>query len=443
MKKAEKIDIGILSREPDIKGSVQDLYHLQIGSGEYMLCRTSESGSVFDVGTIFSVPQSDVLRTVVRHAIYSGLENPDTWKQLTDADLGACYKDPRIRAGFLPPELLDRFRAEGVRTHHVGMVDDRSGEVHSREFPAPPSNLVLIERFPVYRPGRQELGGKFAWDYRDYLLAGKKVVALENVFRLGVPGGSSLVSRYQAGLAEGGPSARAKVLASLGLSEEPKPWAGLPDMIFDTSTKYEPQDRYLSWQETVMLSGLSWGRFQRLVQTIAYCTVWVNKFFRDMGFQLWDIKWEVAVDADRIVVVDTVDPDSIRLTGRCQYQGRPCFVHFNKQAIRDYYKIIHAQWYRTINEAKALAETDAAGRDFMEIYRKGVAESKYPAIPQADPDFSQIQSDKYQVMGDYLLKRETVAGVRRRADELMAREIDFYQRSGLLDQFLRLNSAPA
>ena len=123
----DKIDLSVLDNEPTYRGSVQDLFTLEADGSEYFLCRTSESGSVFDVGTIFSVPESDVLRTAVRHHIYTSMENPDTWKEIGENEVKRLYKSEVIVKDLADNPLLSELREKGMSTHHVGMVCAKTG----------------------------------------------------------------------------------------------------------------------------------------------------------------------------------------------------------------------------------------------------------------------------------------------------------------------------
>ena len=71
-------------REPFYEGSVQRLYAIP-DQPDYMVTETSAGGSVFDVGTIFSIEGSDVARAVFRHVLYSGLAKSETWQEVKAA----------------------------------------------------------------------------------------------------------------------------------------------------------------------------------------------------------------------------------------------------------------------------------------------------------------------------------------------------------------------
>ncbi len=136
----------------------------------------------------------------------------------------------------------------------------------------------------------------------------------------------------------------------------------------------------------------------------------------------------------------TIDPDSIRITGETEHDGKRVFIHFKKQSIRDYYRVLHAEWYAAINDAKKKAETDAQGREFMVIYREGVAKKEYPPIPVYDPKFAAIQSAKYELMVKPLKDPSLLAGAPAEAKDIMRREIEIYQQAGKLAEFLKLVS---
>jgi hypothetical protein len=54
-------------------------------------------------------------------------------------------------------------------------------------------------------------------------------------------------------------------------------------------------------------------------------------------------------------------------------------LHYNKQAMRDYYRIIHPEWFAGVNEAKKQAA--AQGGRFTDILRAGQAEGRWLPTP--------------------------------------------------------------
>ncbi|KJR43665.1 Phosphoribosylaminoimidazole-succinocarboxamide synthase [Candidatus Magnetoovum chiemensis] len=434
-----RISLDILSKAPDKKGSVQDIYRIDLENQrkKALLCRTTDSGSVFDVGTIFTVPQSGMLRTIIRHFIYTGLGDANTWKGISEDDVKECYLDESIREDLLSHSLFSMLKENGVLTHHIGMADRKTGIIHSKGLPENPSNLVVVEELPVFKPKRFKLWNRYGWDYNDYIKEPRKVIALENIFRLGCPGGSSLLQRYNSVLNEGGIKKAHNYLQSIGLSETPAPWKQFSNMLYDFTTKYEPQDRQLLWQEAMHISGVSAEVYGNLIRILTYCTIYTYKFFKELGFKLWDLKWEAGVDGDTIMIVDTMDPDSVRVTGETVYNNRKWCIHFNKQAIRDYYRIIHEKWYNAVNDAKNRSKNDLQGRDFLQIYREGVKNGDYPDIPKYDEYFVEIQCEKYALMAAPLMKGTNTHDELQR---VMLKEIDFYKKASKLDKFMEINA---
>ncbi|UCH92559.1 MAG: hypothetical protein JSV88_19995 [Candidatus Aminicenantes bacterium] len=437
---SNKIDIECLKRNPDYKGSVQDIYKVRYNNEPHLVCRASDAGSIFDVGTIFTIPRSGERRTTLRHYIYSLLRDPCTWRELTESDFSACYADENMVRFLLKNPVFEKIKSEGVPTHHVGIINSETGEIIHSVVSSIKSNLVLIKEFPVQKPRLFTLLRRPAWDYSEYYNHKKKIMALEHVFRLGNPGGSSIQQRYEKACESGGEKTGIDFLEYLGIKPPLLRWMTFDNMIYDCATKYEAFDRHLDWQETVHISGVSSTIFERTVLLLIYCTVMVNKFFKELGFALWDIKWEVAVDGDNVIVVDTIDQDSVRITGSTNEAGHLCFVHFNKQAVRDYYRFIHQNWYSALNECKRLSKSDSRGRTFMQIYMEGVKTGDYPEIPTMDPDYAEFQARKYDFTVAPIYDSLSPQNVEMRKAELIHAEIDFYKKAGKIEEFLAENS---
>ncbi len=81
--------------KPIYVGSVQHLYAVP-GRDDLMVCETTNAGSVFDVGSIFDIPGSDVSRATFRHALYTRMGRPG------DLGQGArCHPHRRQPARFV------------------------------------------------------------------------------------------------------------------------------------------------------------------------------------------------------------------------------------------------------------------------------------------------------------------------------------------------------
>ncbi|HAL71500.1 MAG TPA: hypothetical protein DCP71_06960, partial [Verrucomicrobiales bacterium] len=102
---------------------------------------------------------------------------------------------------------------------------------------------------------------------------------------------------------------------------------------YDLTSKYEPEDRAVSKQEALLMSGLSAQHFTDTIK-MALLGAWaVRDLLDEIGLQLWDLKWEFAVDREELLFVDTIDADSFRATSTVPVEGRSLIIHYNKQAM--------------------------------------------------------------------------------------------------------------
>jgi len=426
------IDLSGLD-EPDYTGSVQELYFSK-QNPEWMICKTMPGGSVFDVGTIFSIPGSDICRTALRHKIYSSLGAPGQWDRVQKI-IGEKCKDNQEMLWFLNEGLLEDFRANGANTHHVGMIDKDTGEVHRETFPRNPSPYVLVKRYRIIKPGRVSCFSKYLWDYSDYRAADKFVIPLENIVRFGVTSGSSIYKKYLSLDGRG----RRDFLGELGLEQELVPWTFFAKPLVDFTTKYEPEDRSLSLQEALYISGVNGASFLNIIKMCLLGSIMVAEIFREMGLLLWDLKWEIARDGDKLVFVDTIDTDSVRVTARVAYKDRVYFVNFNKQAMRDYYMIMSPRWCEAVKSAKA--EAVDSGRSFHHYLKAGQGKGSYPKTPVVDEEFIRIQEQKFSALIDYIYGRSTAGEITEKYKLIGREEIRYYDAKGVLDEFGKLNGA--
>ena len=173
-------------------------------------------------------------------------------------------------------------------------------------------------------------------------------------------------------------------------------------------------------------------------------SLFVKNFFKEMGLTLWDIKWEVAKKNGQLLFVDTIDTDSLRVTCTVQEDDSESFIHFNKQAMRDYYKLMHSDWFEAVQSAKATAATHAVS--FQEILAEGQKNGKYPETPTIQEEFLNIQEKKFSVLQAQVLNppdhNETAAARLSRAGDIQAiaqEEVNFYKNAGVFHSFLAIN----
>jgi len=423
-----RIDLSQLG-EPVYNGSVQRLFAAP-GHAGYMIAETTQAGSVFDVGSIFTIEDNDFNRAVFRHALYTQLGKKETWKRVQQRILN----DPAIDAAWkkdLTTGPLEAMLECGGMTHHLGMIDAKSGDVVREGIPENPSCYNVVRRFPVMKPPQRPFLGGHVFDYEQFYQSTTYVVPLEYIVRFGVTGGSSILKKHAA-LSE---AAKRSYEQELGLTKPMQAWQMLNHPIFDLTSKYEPEDRNVSRQEALLMSGLGTQQFLDTIKMALVGGYVVRGILDDIGLTLWDMKWEFAVDGSDCFFVDTVDTDSFRATSTTQRDGHTLILHYNKQAMRDYYKLAQADWFAGVNEAKK--EAAKQGRPFTGILKEGQASGRWPHTPEVDAGFLALQAEKTKLVREQILGQRTDA--REKLQACGEAEVEFYAQRGLLKGYAELN----
>lgn len=427
MNKLLPSDLG----EPFYEGSVQRLYAVP-GDDSVMVTRTSARGSVFDVGALFEISGHDVNRALFRHVLYSRLGDPAVWRRVKAAIESAPELDAAYRADLLGP-LLESCCERGARTHHEGMLDAVTGEVVREGVPANPSACNVVRKFQILKPERTRFLGAPLFDYAKFPHSDRFVVPLEYIVRFGITSASSVYKKY-AGME---PKAKAAFERELGVSRPLDVWQYLERPISDFTSKFEPEDRMVSKQEALVMSGLSGAQFAES-GTLAVLGAWVVRdLVEELGLRMWDLKWEFAKDGDDLVFVDTIDTDSIRATMTLEHSGQGYAVHYNKQAMRDYFTLLHRDWIADIAEAKLLGQKE--GVAFTEILEAGQAEGRYAGTPTVDPAFLALQVEKMAAIRDSLTGEASAEAVRARLETAGREELAFYEGRGALGDLKKIN----
>ena len=424
----DRIDLSTLA-EPLYRGSVQHLFAVP-GRSDFMVAQTTEAGSVFDVGSIFHIKDNDVNRAVFRHALYTRLGQAEQWQRVKKRIEADTTMDPSWKAEILSGPL-ETMVTDGASTHHIGMLDAVTGELVKGRMPEHPSSYNVVRRFPVLVPPQRPFLGRHVFDYEQFYQSNTYVVPLEYIVRFGITSGSSILKKYQA-LQDAGKRAYEQ---ELGLSSAMEPWQMLPQPLFDLTSKYEPEDRNVSRQEALLMSGVGAQSFLTTVK-MALLGAWVVRDILDeIGLTLWDMKWEFAVDGQDTFFVDTVDTDSFRATSVTERGGYKLVLHYNKQAMRDYYRLIHPAWFAGVNEAKKQAA--AQGGPFTEILRAGQSEGRWLPTPEVDAEFLDLQAEKTRIIREHVLGQN--ANAKQQLTDCGEREISFYESRGKLTEYAAIN----
>ncbi len=417
--------------QPFHVGSVQRLHEVP-GRPGWMVSETTRAGSVFDVGSIFEIDGSDVARALFRHVLFNRLADPASWREVR-AELEGETGDSVV-AGLLLQGPLEGLQRGGAATHHIGMLDGATGELVTGAVPDTPSRFNVVRRFRVHHPKRHRVLGGSVFDYSWFTTADGYVIPLEYLVRFGITTGSSVWQRYQKAAA----GQRQALLQEWGVTGDFAPWQTLREALVDCSSKYEPEDRAVSRQEAMMMSGLSAGQFADSLKLALLGGRMVRRMVAGIGLTLWDLKWELACEDGQLVFVDTVDTDSIRATLSLEVDGRPVAVHVNKQAMRDYYRICHGDWLEGVEQAKR--EAAAGGLAFSEVLSAGVERGRFPRVPEVEEAFRRIQGGKMSALVDWLCGRSAPSEVRSRLEHCGQQEAEYFRGCGRLAEWLDLTA---
>lgn len=417
--------------EPFYEGSVQRLFAVP-GDDTVMVTQTSSRGSVFDVGALFEIEGQDINRALFRHLLYTRMAKPETWQRVRDAivadpDLPDDYRAELLRG------TLESCCERGARTHHEGMLDAETGEVSQEGAPANPSSCNVVRKYQILKPERTEFLGAHLFDYSRFGHEDGFVVPLEYIVRFGITSASSVYRKYTA-MDEAG---RKSFERELGVTRPLEAWQYLEKPVGDFTSKFEPEDRMVSKQEALAMCGLSGEQFAASGK-MAILGAWVvRQLVEEIGLLMWDIKWEFAKDGDDLVFVDTIDTDSFRATMFLEVDGERFVNHYNKQAMRDYFTLLHGDWIEGIKEAKMLGQEQ--GVAFTEILKAGQSRKDYPETPTVSAEFLEIQRRKMAAIRDYMLGDAEAATVRTDLESAGREEIEFYRDRGHLDGFRKIN----
>ena len=84
-------------------------------------------------------------------------------------------------------------------------------------------------------------------------------------------------------------AARTAYQQELGIASAMEPWTMLSPPIFDLTSKYEPEDRNVSKQEALLMSGLSGQHFLDTVKMALLGGYAVKDTLDQIGLLLWEL----------------------------------------------------------------------------------------------------------------------------------------------------------
>jgi len=225
--------------------------------------------------------------------------------------------------------FFERLGEVGIPNHYIGVVEN--GRVKKLEELEEPSNIMEIRLVRVIKPIKMN-----GYDYSSIKSENANfLLPLEVIYRNVLPEGSSVFKRLEKGLT---------TPEQLGLKEMPEPGQKLEKPIVEASTKLESEDRYISWDEAMEISGLSREELEELKSITMRVNEIITREVSKAGIVNEDGKLEFAFDEKRrFMVVDTVGtPDECRFS----FGG----TQVSKEILRHFYK--RTKWYKRLEKFK-------------------------------------------------------------------------------------------
>ncbi|MDI6846816.1 MAG: phosphoribosylaminoimidazolesuccinocarboxamide synthase [Candidatus Bathyarchaeia archaeon] len=275
---------------------------------------------------------------------------------------------------------FERLEEKGIKTHYRGLVA-KDGRLVSFEEVEQSTNIMEFNLVNVFRPKTYKENGKVKHDYGMFTPSLKNyLIPLEIMYRNGLPEGSSIFKRLEKGLI---------TIEDLGLDHYPKPGERLSKPIFDASTKLEEKDRYVTWEETRKIAGLTDEELEEVKALLLKVDETITRIASKAGLENEDGKVELAFDPERrLMVVDVVGTlDECRFT----YDG----LHVSKEIARQFYR--KTDWHRDVEEAKKRAETEGI-QDWRKLCKSNP--------PKLDPALKVIISEMYMAATNELTNRK-------------------------------------
>jgi phosphoribosylaminoimidazole-succinocarboxamide synthase len=243
-------------------------------------------------------------------------------------------------------ELLAR---QDLDNHSLGLVTPNGELISAREAirrrVAPTITRVqFVNRImPTHHGGR--------WDYSMFRSPADNnhVHPIEFISRNELPESSSVWGRIERGELE---------LVDLGLPADFRTGDPVPDHlkpILDYSTKFEPEDRYLSPEQARDILGIDQRRFDEINDMTRHASKVMTDYAASRGFARLDGKVEY------ITFVEEEQFDVLGDAVCTWHEDRlltPQGVEISKQRIRDKVKQVNPRWYAEVERAKQQARDE-------------------------------------------------------------------------------------
>jgi phosphoribosylaminoimidazole-succinocarboxamide synthase len=261
-----------------------------------------------------------------------------------------------LMAGF----NFELLHSQGLRSHFYSLVDKFGDEVEVEECIntriAPTTMRVAF----VNRLKPEFIDGN--WDYSvfDRCHVSNYVQPIEFISRNELPESSSVWKRVANG---------DLTLEDLSLPINFKPGKPLQSIMLDYSTKFEPDDRYISANEARKLMFISKERFDKINEKTKKASEIMTNYAENRGFRRLDGKVEFAVMELKEGKPEDVLADAVCTwhEDRLTWNG----LGISKQRIRDEVKKVNPLWYADIQSAKRVAKKEGHA-DFHDLMNPNI-----------------------------------------------------------------------
>ncbi len=297
-------------RELIYSGSVKDIY--QDNNTHNLFFHFSDRYSIFDWGEMpDKIESKGKALSVMGAFFFKYFSEPNNWMNIEASENKKSLK------------ILSHLKEKGLNSHFIKLNSDFELEV---------------KKVDVIRPSALVIGNKKTWKYNYNQSSKNCLIPLEVIFRFGMPKGSSLSKRLMNNL----------YIKEIGLEETPKEGELFKEVIVEFSTKLEPEDRYINYQEAQQISGMTDDEFKNLCEMTKLIAKQVSMIFKKLEIEVWDGKFEFAFDEKReLILVDSIGLDELRL----QYKDKI----LSKEFLRQYYR--QSTWYQALEKSKEYAKS--------------------------------------------------------------------------------------
>jgi len=339
--------------------------------------------SVFDWGKMpDTIANKGRALAVIGTYLFQRIGEASFWRDLPNSPHLKRFDQAWLKARFSHSIYSGQngLRDNGAPHHFTKLVKEDGSEA-PLAFGGTSKDPVFMEVFEaaVHRPTLEKIMHQTLFVYPQLNdLSKTRLIPLEIVFRFGMPSGSSLTERL---------AKTPEYAQELGV-EIPGPGKFFAHPVLEFYTKLEPKDRLLSWQEAVVLSGLSGQPFEDLIELALDTALALYVIFAERKIELWDGKVEMVAQDSHPILADSIGPDELRLL----YED----CHLSKEMIRQVYR--GTQWETQLKEAQKIAKADNS-RSWKEVAVNDLKIAPEPLTPAA----KQVIDQLYGVLANHLV----------------------------------------